>query len=58
MAPEFDPEFRVDDVVQPLQCSPLALKVLIDLERVDDPPFGEVVEKQGLLVLRDYILGM
>jgi hypothetical protein len=49
MAPEFDPEFRIDNVVEPLQRSPLGLKVLIDLEWVDNPPFGVIVKEEGLL---------
>ena len=56
MAPEFDPKFRVNNVIEPLQGSPLGLKVLIDLEWVDNPPFGVVVKQEGLLVLRDHVL--
>ena len=58
MAPEFDSEFRIDNVVQPLPRSPLGLKVLIDLEWVDNSPFGVVIQEEGLLVLCDHILGL
>ena len=51
MPPEFDPEFAVDNVVQPLQGSPLGLKVLIDFQRIDDPPFGIVVQEAGFSCL-------
>ena len=56
MASQFDAQLGIDNVVQPLERPALALKVLIDLQRVRDAPLREIVEQQRLLILRDDIL--